>query len=61
MRGRVTSIYMTSFGIMPLGVFPMTAAADAIGPPSALTIGGAGLIAVTLLMALCRPQIRALR
>ena len=61
MRGRVTSIYMTSFGFMPLGVFPMTAAADAIGPPSALTVGGAGLIAVTLLMALCRPQIRALR
>lgn len=61
MRGRVTSIYMTSFGFMPLGVFPMTAAADAIGAPSALTIGGAGLIAVTLLMTLCRPQIRALR
>ncbi len=61
MRGRVTSIYMTSFGIMPLGVFPMTAAADAIGPPSALTIGGAGLILITLLLALWRPQIRSLR
>lgn len=61
MRGRVTSIYMMSFGIMPLGVFPMTAAADAIGPPNALTIGGAGLVLITLLMVLWRPQIRALK
>ena len=61
MRGRVTSIYMTSFGIMPLGVFPMTAAADAIGPPNALTIGAAGLILITLLLVLLRPQIRSLR
>ncbi len=61
MRGRVTSIYMTSFGIMPLGVFPMTAAADAIGPPNALTIGGAALVLVTLLVVLWRPQIRSLR
>lgn len=61
MRGRVTSIYMMSFGIMPLGVFPMTAAADAIGPPNALTIGGAALVLVTLLMVLWRPQIRSLR
>ena len=61
MRGRITSIYMMSFGIMPLGVFPMTAAADAIGPPNALTIGGAGLVLITLLMVLWRPQIRALR
>ena len=61
MRGRVTSIYMMSFGIMPLGVFPMTAAADAIGPPNALTIGGAALVLVTLLVVLWRPQIRSLR
>ena len=61
MRGRVTSIYMMSFGIMPLGVFPMTAAADAIGPPNALTIGGAGLVLITLLVVLWRPQIRSLR
>ncbi len=61
MRGRVTSIYMMSFGIMPLGVFPMTAAADAIGPPNALTIGGAALVLVTLLVVLLRPQIRSLR
>ena len=61
MRGRVTSIYMMSFGLMPLGVFPMTAAADAIGPPNALTIGGAGLVLITLLVTLWRPQIRSLR
>ena len=61
MRGRVTSSYMMSFGIMPLGVFPMTAAADAIGPPNALTIGGAALVLVTLLVVLWRPQIRSLR
>lgn len=61
MRGRVTSIYMMSFGLMPLGVFPMTAAADAIGPPNALTIGGTGLVLITLLMVLWRPQIRTLK
>ena len=61
LRGRVTSIYMTSFGIMPVGVFPMTAAADVIGAPNALAIGGIGLVVVTGLMVLLRPQIRALR
>ena len=61
MRGRVMSIYMTSFGFMPLGVFPMAAAADAISAPVALTIGAGLLILVTLIVAALRPQLRSLR
>ena len=61
MRGRVTSIYMMSFGLMPLGVLPMGAAADAISPTAALTMGAGLLMVSTLAVMAWRPQLRQLR
>ncbi len=61
MRGRVTSIYMMSFGLMPLGVLPMGAAADAISPSAALTMGAGLLMVSTLAVMAWRPQLRRLR
>jgi MFS family permease len=40
--GRVMSVYMLSWSLMPLTTLPMTALADAIGPQT--TVGAAGLI-----------------
>lgn len=46
-RGRVMAVLMMSFGVMPLGVLPMTIAADAIGAPTAVVISSI-LLVVTL-------------
>ena len=45
-RGRVMSVLMMSFGVMPLGVLPMTLAADAIGAPEAVMIASTLMILV---------------
>lgn len=36
-RGRISSLMMMSFGLMPIGVFPMAIAADHIGAANAIT------------------------
>lgn len=60
MRGRVMSIYMMSWGMMPLGVLPAAAIADALGAPEAVSMAGGMLILSTLAVALFRPQVRRL-
>ncbi len=45
-RGRVMSVMMMSFGTMPLGVVPVTIAADAWGAPAAII--GAQLVGLTV-------------
>jgi MFS family permease len=40
-RGRVSSVYMMTWGMMPLGAVPLGAVAEAWGAPSAVFIGGA--------------------
>lgn len=47
-RGRVMSVLMMSFGAQPLGVLPLTIAADAIGPQAAV----AGLSVLVLVVML---------
>lgn len=37
MRGRISSLMMLSFGLMPIGVFPMAIAADHFGAANAVT------------------------
>jgi len=37
MRGRMSSLMMMSFGLTPIGVFPMAIAADSIGAANAIT------------------------
>ena len=52
-RARVMSVMLMSFGLMPLGVIPITAAADAIGPQSAVAIAaGVFLVALVTLFTL---------
>jgi len=49
-RGRVMSVLMMSFGTMPLGVLPLTIAADAFGPQVAVA-GLSVLVLITMLSA----------
>jgi MFS family permease len=40
-RGRVSSVYMMTWGMMPLGAVPLGAVAEAWGAPMAVFVGGA--------------------
>lgn len=46
MRGRISSLMMMSFGLMPIGVFPMAIAADRFGAANSIT--GACVVLVIL-------------
>jgi predicted MFS family arabinose efflux permease len=59
-RGRVMSIMMMSFGLMPLGVVPVTIAADHIGPEASIAISAACLLVVLFLMWGASPRLRNL-
>jgi len=60
MRGRVMGVFMTTFGLMPLGALPMGRLTDTFGAP--LTIGCFAVLTVGffILMLLFRPSIRRL-
>jgi MFS family permease len=47
-RGRMTSMYMTILGLMPLGTIPAGAIADAMGVPFTITLYGALLLLAML-------------
>ena len=57
-RGRVMSVFMMNFGLMPLGVLPAGMIADALGGQAAIAILGALLIAVTLPILLTQRRLR---
>jgi len=59
-RGRVMSVYMMTFGLMPLGVLPASAIADSMGADVAVTIEGAVLVAFVLALAVFRRDVRRL-
>ncbi len=59
-RGRVMSVYMMTFALMPLGTLPAGAIAETLGAPFAVTLGGSILAAFVLLLAVLRPQLRRL-
>ena len=60
-RGRVMAVMMMSFGLMPLGVIPVTAVADAAGAPVAV-MGASALMLVTLFIVFARSRgLRELR
>jgi len=60
LMGRVMSIFMMTFGVMPLGTLLHGSLAETIGAP--LTEAGGGVLLVTFLMlvAILRPKIRRL-
>jgi MFS family permease len=47
-RGRVSSVYMVTWGMMPIGALPAGALADVYGPQATVFLGGA----ITVLFAL---------
>ena len=60
MRGRVMGLFMTTFGLMPLGALPMGALTDIIGAPFTVGIFGAVILGFVALMAVFRPSLRRL-
>ena len=58
MRGRIMSIVMMSFGLMPIGVFPMAFIADAIGIDIALLLGAIALAVATVAVGVLMPSVR---
>ncbi len=58
MRGRIMSIGMMTFGVMPLSALPFGALAEHVGTPDALMVSGLLLVAFTALFAIAYPQFR---
>jgi len=58
MRGRVMSVMMLSFGLMPLGALPAGVAADQIGAPPVVAAGGALFAVSTLALFALIPALR---
>lgn len=59
-RGRVSSVLMMTFGLMPFGAVPAGIAAEIIGTPAVVAIGGGMLIAVVAMIYLLFPQFRSI-
>ena len=60
-RGRVSSIMMMTFGLMPLGVLPAGAAAEFIGPRMTVAVLAGLLAAAVLVFAATQRQVRSLQ
>jgi MFS family permease len=60
MRGRVMSVYMMTWGLMPLGTVPAGALADRTGVPLVITLQGALLTAVFVAVGAFWPRLRHL-
>jgi MFS family permease len=56
-RGRVMSVYMMTWGLMPLGTLPTSWTAEALGAPLAVAAGGGLLAFLSLGLALLRPNL----
>ena len=58
--GRVMSIFMMTFGLMPLGVLPASALAEIFGAQPTVIVGGALLSIFLLIVGITKPNIRRL-
>ncbi|MEE9611008.1 MAG: MFS transporter [Desulfatiglandales bacterium] len=58
MRGRMMSIIMMTFGVMPLSALPFGAIAERIGTPNALGLSGLMLAGFTIIFAVGYPRFR---
>lgn len=61
LMGRVMSIYLMTFGLMPLAALPAGALADIIGAPYTVAGGAAILFVFILFISVFTPQIRHLK
>jgi len=59
-RGRVLSVYLMTWGLMPFGTLPMGALADAYGAPIAVATGGIASTLLVLVIALRVPGVRSM-
>jgi hypothetical protein len=60
MRGRVISLNMMTWGLQPLGLLPIGAAAEYIGAPLAVGIGGGAVAVLALVFLAMSPTLRRL-
>ena len=60
-RGRVMSVFVLNFALMPMGVLPLTLVADWIGAPQALGIMALLLIAISTTFLVVSPHLRRLQ
>ncbi len=60
MMGRVMSIYMVTFALMPMGTLPIGALAEVIGVSYAVAAGGILIVLFTLAVVILRPSLRKL-
>ncbi|MDA1349037.1 MAG: MFS transporter [Chloroflexi bacterium] len=60
-RGRVMSVFMMNFGLMPLGVLPMGLIADAFGGQAAVGTLGVLLLIVTAVLWVTQGRVRRLQ
>jgi MFS family permease len=60
-RARVMSVMLMSFGLMPLGVVPISAAADMIGPRNAIGISAVVFLVVLTTLFTLSSRLRSLR
>jgi MFS family permease len=57
-RGRVSSVYMMTWGMMPLGAVPAGAVAEIWGAPAAVFIGGAICCVFSIGLLIARPYLQ---
>ena len=60
LQGRVMSVYMTTWGLMPLGALPQGILADVFGAPIVMAATGTMSAVVVMLMVVRRPALRHL-
>jgi hypothetical protein len=58
-QGRVMSVFMMNFGLMPLAVLPAGILIDTIGGQAVIAILGGLLMAVTAVVLVTQPQLRS--
>jgi MFS family permease len=58
--GRVMSLYLITWGLMPLGVLPAGALAELFGAPAVVTGGGVILLLFMLGVTISQPKVRKL-
>ena len=57
-RGRVMSVFMMNFGLMPLGVLPASLAIEAFGSRTTVAILGWGMLVVTSIILFTQKRLR---
>ncbi len=60
MRGRTMSLYMIGSGLQPIGILPMSLAAEVLGAPFAVGVGGALFVMFCVAVSILWPSFRRL-